>query len=172
MAFYRCTRLTTVTLGNGLQFISFIVFLECTSLVQIVIPTSVSYIDHTAFESCTSLTKVEFCDQIKKFVSCDAMQDWWNNRVHGRSLSTYLFLVRHRIPWRCSCISVITSSQISIYEKLRRIPNIAFNGMDAYFITIHLEISAYENFLEEAPMMFPEQLGLDDCLLMNILSFM
>ena len=171
-AFWGCTRLTTVNLGTGLKLISMFVFRECTSLVGIVILTSVRYIDHNAFENCTNLTNVEFCDQIKEFVSCNAIQDWWNHGVHERSLSTYCLLVRYSIPQRLLGISVMSSSQISIHEKLRRIPTIDVNGMNAYFDTIHLEIRAYENFLEEAPMMFPEQLCLDDFLVQNILSFL
>jgi hypothetical protein len=171
-AFWGCTRLTTVNLGTGLKLISMFVFRECTSLVGIVILTSVRYIDHNAFENCTNLTNVEFCDQIKEFVSCNAIQDWWNHGVHERSLSTYCLLVRYSIPRHLLGISVMSSSRISIHEKLRRIPTIDIDGMNAYFDTIHLEIRAYENFLEETPMMFPEQFCLDDFLVQNILSFL
>jgi hypothetical protein len=171
-AFWGCTSLTTVNLGNGLEIISIRVFRECTSLIGIVIPANIRYIDHNAFENCTSLTNVEFCEQIKEFVSCNAIHDWWNHGVHERSLSTYCLLVRYSIPRRLLGISVMSSSQISIHEKLRKIPTIDVNGMNAYFDTIHLEIRAYENFLEEAPMMFPEQLCLDDFLVQNILSFL
>lgn len=46
----------------------------CTSLECNIIPNAFKKIDHTAFNNCTSLTSVKFCNKIKEFVSCKAMQ--------------------------------------------------------------------------------------------------
>ena len=171
--FFRCSRLRTVNLGNRVESISFYAFRECTSLVRIVIPCSVGYISENAFLSCANLEQMVFGDEIQNFVSCDAMQEWWNSGVHERSLPTFMFLVRRSIPRRFPGISMISSAKILIHEKLGRIPTVDGDSLAAYFDTIHSEISAYEIFMLQSSTMFPNQFGLDYyCLVLNILSFL
>ncbi|MDB4404206.1 leucine-rich repeat domain-containing protein, partial [Akkermansiaceae bacterium] len=58
-AFYRCTRLTSITIGNGVTSIGDWAFDGCTSLKSITIPDNVTSIGASAFNACTSLTTIE-----------------------------------------------------------------------------------------------------------------
>jgi hypothetical protein len=66
-------RLPTVTLSNWLKEIGKEAFCQYTSLECIAIPNAVKVIDDSAFEDCSNLTNLEFCNNIKDFVSCDAL---------------------------------------------------------------------------------------------------
>jgi hypothetical protein len=57
-AFYECTRLTNVTIGNSVTRISYGAFADCTSLAAITIPDSVTDIGYYAFGGCSGLTSV------------------------------------------------------------------------------------------------------------------
>ncbi len=61
-AFEGCTSLESVTLGDRVANIGGYAFWGCTSLKDIVIPSSVSYIGWEAFKRCTSLESVIICD--------------------------------------------------------------------------------------------------------------
>jgi hypothetical protein len=67
-AFSWCSRLTIVILNDGLEVIGEQTFKGC-ALERIDIPPTVREIDETAFEECSNLTTVQFCDEIKEFVS-------------------------------------------------------------------------------------------------------
>lgn len=57
-AFYNCTLLTDVTIGNGVMSIDEEAFCECSGLTSITIGNSVTKIGKEAFKGCTSLTDV------------------------------------------------------------------------------------------------------------------
>jgi hypothetical protein len=57
-AFYACTTLTSLTMGNSLTNIGTGAFQNCSNVTRITIPDSVSVIGNSAFYSCTSLTNV------------------------------------------------------------------------------------------------------------------
>ena len=61
-AFYFCTSLTSVTIGNSVTSIGGGAFLECTSLTSVTIGNSVTSIGGGAFEYCESLTNVYIND--------------------------------------------------------------------------------------------------------------
>jgi hypothetical protein len=58
MAFYGCTRLTSVTIPNGVSSIGSGAFYLCTCLHSVSIPDSVNRIGAAAFQSCQSLNAV------------------------------------------------------------------------------------------------------------------
>jgi hypothetical protein len=178
-AFQHCKRLTTVTLGSGLEEIGYEAFGNCTSLTHILIPPTVKRIDYTAFRGCSRLMSVKFCDELEKFVS-----SWWNRRVGfgdhfgwfgfggERCMRAFSFLVRCGILARFSGLAKITSSQANIHAMLMSIPTITTRGMNAYFDSIDSKITFYETVLDEAPVLFSENFGLDYGIVLNILSFM
>ena len=57
-AFWGCTRLTSITIPNGITHISWHAFQGCSSLISITLPESLTSIDEMAFYSCTSLTNI------------------------------------------------------------------------------------------------------------------
>jgi hypothetical protein len=65
-AFTQSFRLTTVTLGNGLEKIEPYTIYKCTSLEFIVIPRSVKDINQLAFHRSSNLTNVMFCHEIEQ----------------------------------------------------------------------------------------------------------
>ena len=168
-AFLFCFGLTAVTLGEGLEVIGHEAFGYCTSLVRIVIPPDVKLIDDTAFINCTR-TNVKFGKEIEEFVSNGSMWDW-HQGARKKYLRMWCFLVRRSVPERFSCLATVSTWQVNIYDMLRNIPTISAM-MNSYFDAIDSKLTVYENLLTDAPMMFPEQFGLYDELVLYILSFL
>ena len=57
-AFYNCTGLTSITIGNSVTSIGSSAFYGCSGLTSIVIPDSVTNIGEKAFKNCSSLTSI------------------------------------------------------------------------------------------------------------------
>ena len=189
-----CFQLTTLALGDGLEEIGRGAFEGCRSLQNIVIPNSVKRIENRAFWCCPQLTTMTLGNGLEevgrhafqcsrpirqtvipntvKTIKYEAMLDWWDQGVHEKSLSTYCFLVRCSIPGRILGVAVVSSWQATICKLLSSIPTVSTEGLDAYFDIIDSKLTVYENLLIEAPMLFPEQFGFDDGVVLNILSFL
>ena len=63
-AFYGCTGLTSITIGDSVKNIGDYAFYGCTSLASITIPDSVTSIGTYAFYGCTSLASVTIPDSV------------------------------------------------------------------------------------------------------------
>ena len=63
-AFYNCTSLTSVTIGNSVTSIGDSAFNHCTSLTSVTIGNSVTSIGSYAFGSCSGLTSVTIPDSV------------------------------------------------------------------------------------------------------------
>jgi hypothetical protein len=100
------------------------------------------------------------------------MQEWWNQGVHERCLSTYSFLVRCDIPARIVGLALVSSWQATIHDMLRIIPTISNEGRNAHFDAIDAKLTMYENLLNEASVLFPDRLGLDEGIVLTIVSFL
>lgn len=59
-AFFRCTDLTDIQFGNGLEYIGKIAFASCRGLEKIVLPDSLRVIESQAFMDCSKLKNVVF----------------------------------------------------------------------------------------------------------------
>lgn len=59
-AFFRCTNLTDIQFGNGLECIGKIAFASCRGLEEIVLPDSLRVIESQAFMDCSKLKNVVF----------------------------------------------------------------------------------------------------------------
>ena len=57
-AFYRCSGLTSVTIGNSVTSIGDYAFGDCSGLTSVTIPNSVTSIGSSAFSGCSGLTSV------------------------------------------------------------------------------------------------------------------
>lgn len=63
-AFYGCSSLISISIGNSVKSIGRAAFAACSSLTSITIPDSVTSIGDDAFEECTSLTSVSIGDGV------------------------------------------------------------------------------------------------------------
>jgi len=178
-AFYGGWALTSAELSDGLEEIGEKAFAKCRSLREIVIPPAVRDIHDTAFDCCTNLTRVKFCNEIEEFVSCNAMRGWWNRGVGEISLRTYCFLVQCNILTRFAGLAPVSDWQATIHNMLWIIPTFAAvdHEIDArmcfrrHFDAIDAQLTVYENLLNEAHVLFPRQYGLDNGIVLVILSF-
>ena len=77
-AFYNCTGLTSVTIGNSVTTIGDWAFMDCTDLTSIEIPSSVTSIGSGAFCNCDGLTSVAIPNSVtsigaEAFWGCDGL---------------------------------------------------------------------------------------------------
>ena len=77
-AFYRCSSLTSVTIGNSVASIGERAFYVCSSLTSVTIGNSVTSIGYEAFQYCHSLTSVTIGNSVTSigssaFYDCDAL---------------------------------------------------------------------------------------------------
>ena len=77
-AFYGCSMLTSVTIGDRVTSIGSYAFSGCSGLTSITIPDSVTSIGSSAFEGCTSLTSVTIPDSVTSigsyaFLNCTGL---------------------------------------------------------------------------------------------------
>ena len=63
-AFYNCDGLTKISLGEGLQKISYEAFSGCVGLQSVQLPQSVTLIEENAFEGCEQLVSVMLYDGV------------------------------------------------------------------------------------------------------------
>ncbi|MBR6737473.1 MAG: leucine-rich repeat domain-containing protein [Clostridia bacterium] len=70
-AFYNCTSLTSVTIGNSVTNILYNSFDGCTSLQSVIIGNSVKSIGGYAFYNCDSLNKVNYLGTIDSWVQIE-----------------------------------------------------------------------------------------------------
>ncbi len=78
-AFEKCTALTTVTMGTGVTSIYRWAFMDCSSLNELTIGSNVETICENAFGQCKSLTSVTIPDSVTTieawaFAMCDALK--------------------------------------------------------------------------------------------------
>ena len=77
-AFFGCSSLTSVTIGNSVTSIGVETFSNCTSLTSVTIGSSVTSIGNRAFSSCASLTSVAIPDSVTSigggaFAGCSSL---------------------------------------------------------------------------------------------------
>ena len=89
-AFYNCSGLTSVTIGNSVTSIGNSAFRDCSGLTSITIPDSVTSVLNYAFQDCSSLTSVTIGNSVtligdSAFYNCSSLtsvtfenpKGWW-----------------------------------------------------------------------------------------------
>lgn len=99
--FFRCSGLTSITIGNGVTSIGYDAFAYCSGLTSITIPNSVTSIGDDAFFVCSSLTSVTIPDSITTidryaFSGCNNLAYNEENGLKylGNPDNTYLYLMK------------------------------------------------------------------------------
>ena len=76
LAFYGCSGLTSVTIGNGVTSIGDWAFYDCSSLTSVTIGNGVTSIGYAAFGDCSSLTSVQFGGTVAQWKAISFSYDW------------------------------------------------------------------------------------------------
>ena len=76
--FYRCSKLVSVKLPQGIETIGSRCFMNCTALESVVFPESVTSMDYSCFYNCTSLASITIPDSVTSignncFYSCTSL---------------------------------------------------------------------------------------------------
>ena len=115
-AFYNCSNLTSVTIGDSVTSIGNHAFDNCTSLASITILDSVTSIGNYAFEGCSSLTSIEIPDSVTSigsnaFYGCSSLTSI-NIPNSVTSIDNYAF-------YNCSALTgvAVPDSVTSIGER-------------------------------------------------------
>jgi hypothetical protein len=77
-AFYGCSGLTSLSIGNSVTSIGYQAFAFCTGLTSLIIPNSVTSIQDSAFRNCTGLTSLSIGNSVTRidnyaFYSCTGL---------------------------------------------------------------------------------------------------
>lgn len=120
MAFYNCSNLTDISIGNNVTKIGSNAFYKCGSLEKITIPNSVTVIENSAFQDCESLTNICLPNNITNisnflFSGCSNLETITlpNDLI---SIDNYAFK---------DCISL---TNITIPVNVKKIDTGSFNG--------------------------------------------
>lgn len=75
-AFYRCSGLNSVTIGNSVTSIGNMAFYYCSALTSVFIPDSMTSIGMYAFKGCTSLTSITFEGTVQQWKAITKNTKW------------------------------------------------------------------------------------------------
>ena len=138
-AFYGCTGLTSVTIGNGVTSIGSGAFYGCIGLTSITIPDSVTSIGYSAFRDCAGLTSVTIGNGVTSigesaFRGCTGL----TSVTIGNSVTS----IGHSAFENCTGLTSITigNGVTSIvwyaFSGCTRLTSITFNGTKAQWNAI------------------------------------
>jgi len=119
-AFYSCSSLTSVTIGDSVTSIGYRAFSSCSSLTSVTIPDSVTTIGNDAFYSCSSLTSVTIPDSVT------SIGNWAFSSCSSLTSVTIPDSVTTIGNWAFSSCSSLTS--VTIPDSVTTIGNRAFSS--------------------------------------------
>jgi hypothetical protein len=95
-AFYGCSGLTSLTIGDSVTSIGSNAFYVCSGLTSVVIPNSVTSIEYAAFRSCTGLTSVTIGNSVENigeyaFDGCEKLRQVYCYAMMPPTIQYYSF---------------------------------------------------------------------------------
>lgn len=120
-AFYNCRNLKLITLPDSLKYIGYYAFYNCSSLERITIPDNLTRIEGYAFENCSNLTSVTIGNSVTS-IGFHAFEDC-------RNLTSII------IP------DSVTSIENNAFYNCNGLTNITFSGTKAQWKAISKETS-------------------------------
>ena len=133
-AFYNCSSLTSVTIGNGVTNIGDSAFYNCSGLTSVTIGNCVSNIGDLAFIGCSSMTSVYITDMVSwyniSFNTAAANPLYYANKLYlNNELITEIVIpdsvtsIGNYLFYNCSKLTSVT-----IPDSVTRIGDYAFYG--------------------------------------------
>ena len=78
-AFYNCSGLTSVVIGDSVKYIGWGTFGGCSGLTSVTIPDSVTVIHDGAFYDCSGLTSIQYSGTIAEWNAISKGSNWNSN---------------------------------------------------------------------------------------------
>ena len=143
-AFYECTGLTSVVIGNSVTSIGYYAFDGCSRLTNVTIPSSVTSIGYSAFYRCSGLTSVTIPNSVTSignyaFSRCSGL----TNVTIGTGVNN----IGSEAFAKCSNLTdvyCLATSVPSTYSD-------AFNESYPEYITLHVPEEAIDSYKTTAP---------------------
>ena len=162
-AFYSCSGLTSVTIGNSVTSIGEQAFAGCSSLTSVTIPNSVTSIGNWAFRSCSGLTSVTIGNNVTSigswaFYECSAL----TSVTIGNGVTS----IEYEAFANCAEL-------LDVYCYAEKVPSTesdAFDGSYPEYITLHVPDASVDSYKASAPWssfgkivaLTPEETGIDE----------
>jgi len=119
-AFSRCTTLTSITIGSGVEKISDYAFEGCSNLTNVTIPNSVTSIGYGAFENCVKLVSIEVPNSVT-YIGDSAF--WGCTSLANIIISQNISNIRRATFYNCKSLVCV-----NLPEGLISIGDRAFTG--------------------------------------------
>lgn len=152
-AFFRCTDLTNIQFGNGLEYIGKIAFASCRGLEEIVLPDSLRVIESQAFMDCSKLKNVVFneglqviersafyiCKNLNEFVLPKSLRVVGNEALQYAKKVTIHGELPHNLMRAVSPMSWTTHSEYTS-RKWPMVVELVTDD-DTYFLPKYIELA-------------------------------
>ena len=119
-AFYNCSGLTSVTIGNSVTSIGYEAFSGCSGLTSLTIPNSVTSIGNYAFQYCSGLTSVTIPNSV---TSIGGSAFYYCSGLTSVTIPNSVTEIGSNAFYNCSALTKVEISDIAAWCKISFVPN-------------------------------------------------